>query len=201
MRRTRGARIVDHGRIPPVRLRLLIPAVENTIAGPAFRPGDILESRKGLSVEIGNTDAESRLVLADALTLASEESPDLLLDFATLTGAARVALGPDLPAVFTHDDALAEEVALSGAETADPSWRMPLWSPYEAMIESDVADIDNAGKAGFAGAITAALFLSRLVGEGVPWLHADIFAWNPTSRPGRPKGGAKRRPSVPCSRF
>jgi len=173
----------------PVRLRLLIPAVENAISGAAFRPGDILDSRKGLTVEIGNTDAEGRLILADALTLASEESPDLLIDFATLTGAARVALGPELPAIFTADDALADELAKCSAETADPLWRMPLWAPYASMMESKVADIDNAGKGGFAGAITAALFLSRFVGEDVKWLHADIFAWNPSSRPAHPEGG------------
>jgi leucyl aminopeptidase len=173
----------------PVRLRLLIPAVENAISGAAFRPGDILESRKGLSVEIGNTDAEGRLVLADALTLASEEIPDLLVDFATLTGAARVALGPDVPAVFTTDDALADELAGFAKTVADPSWRLPLWSPYASMLESKVADINNAGKGGFAGAITAALFLKRFVGEGLTWLHADIFAWNQKSQPARPEGG------------
>jgi leucyl aminopeptidase len=173
----------------PVRLRVLVPAVENAISGAAQRPGDVVTSRKGLTVEIGNTDAEGRLILADALALASEEKPELLIDFATLTGAARVALGPELPAVFTADESLATELAAAAEETADPVWRMPLWTPYLSMIESRVADLDNAGKAGFAGAITAALFLSRFVGEGVPWLHADIFAWNPSSRPGRPEGG------------
>ncbi len=173
----------------PVRLRVLIPAVENAISGAAFRPGDILESRKGLSVEIGNTDAEGRLVLADALTLASEESPALLFDFATLTGAARVALGPELPAVFTRDDGLAAEIASAADAVADPLWRLPLWSPYLKMIDSPVADINNAGAGGFAGAITAALFLSRFVGDDVSWLHADIYAWNPKSRPAHPEGG------------
>ncbi len=173
----------------PVRLRLLVPAVENAISGAAQRPGDIVTSRKGLTVEIGNTDAEGRLILADALALASEEQPELLIDFATLTGAARVALGPELPAVFTADEVLAGELLSAAAEMADPLWRMPLWAPYASMIESKVADLDNAGKAGFAGAITAALFLSRFVGEGISWLHADIFAWNPASRPGRPEGG------------
>jgi leucyl aminopeptidase len=173
----------------PVRLRLLIPAVENAISGAAFRPGDVLESRKGLTVEIGNTDAEGRLILADALTLASEEAPALLLDFATLTGAARVALGPELPAIFSTDDGLADDLAEAARRTADPLWRMPLWKPYAAMLDSPIADIDNAGAGGFAGAITAALFLSRFVGEGIAWLHADIFAWNPKSRPARPEGG------------
>ena len=173
----------------PVRLRLLIPAVENSISAAAFRPGDVLESRRGLSVEIGNTDAEGRLVLADALALASDEDPDLLLDFATLTGAARVALGPDLPAVFTPDDALAEALSLSAEAVADPVWRLPLWSPYAAMIDSKVADINNAGKGGFAGSITAALFLSRFVGDGIPWLHADIYGWRPKAAPAGPEGG------------
>lgn len=173
----------------PVRLRVLIPAVENSISGAAFRPGDVLESRKGISVEIGNTDAEGRLVLADALTLASEESPELLFDFATLTGAARVALGPELPAVFTHDDGLAMDLASTAVEVADPLWRLPLWSSYSRMLDSSVADINNAGAGGFAGAITAALFLSRFVGDGISWLHADIYAWNPKSRPAHPEGG------------
>ena len=173
----------------PVRLRVLIPAVENAIAGEAFRPGDILESRKGLSVEIGNTDAEGRLVLADALTLASEEMPALLFDFATLTGAARVALGPELPAVFTHDEALAADLAAAATDVADPLWRLPLWSPYAKLLSSPVADINNAGAGGFAGAITAALFLSRFVGDGLAWLHADIYAWNPKPRPAHPEGG------------
>jgi leucyl aminopeptidase len=173
----------------PLRLRLLIPAVENAISGAAFRPGDVLDSRKGLAVEIGNTDAEGRLILADALCLASEDAPELIIDFATLTGAARVALGPEVPAIFTSDDVLAGELAGFAEQTADPLWRMPLWKPYMSMIESKVADIDNAGKGGFAGAITAALFLSRFVGEGLRWIHADIFAWNPSSRPARPEGG------------
>ena len=173
----------------PVRLRVLIPAVENAISGAAFRPGDVLQSRKGLSVEIGNTDAEGRLVLADALTLASEEAPELLLDFATLTGAARVALGPELPAVFTTDDQLAADLAATADAVADPLWRMPLWSPYLTMLDSPIADINNAGQGGFAGSITAALFLQRFVGEGLAWLHADIYAWNPKSRPAHPEGG------------
>lgn len=173
----------------PVRLRVLIPAVENAVAGEAFRPGDVLTSRKGLSVEIGNTDAEGRLVLADALALASEEQPDLLIDFATLTGAARVALGPELPAVFTADDELAVELSSAAETVADPIWRMPLWKPYASMLDSPIADINNAGAGGFAGAITAALFLSRFVGDGLKWLHADIYAWNPKAKSARPEGG------------
>jgi len=173
----------------PVRLRLLVPSAENAIAGEAFRPGDILKSRKGLTVEIGNTDAEGRLVLADALALASEEEPALLLDFATLTGAARVALGPDLPAVFTPDDNLAADLAECAATVADPLWRMPLWAPYAETIESKVADLDNAGKGGFAGAITAALFLRRFVGDGIAWVHTDLFGWSPKAKPSCPEGG------------
>lgn len=179
--------IMDAGL--PVRLRVLIPAVENAISGGAFRPGDVFTSRKGLTVEIGNTDAEGRLVLADALTLAGEEEPDLLVDLATLTGAARVALGPDVVPVYTRDDALAADLARHGAAIADPVWRMPLWAPYASMLDSKVADINNAGSAPFAGSITAALFLSRFVPEGVRWLHADIFAWNPATKPGKPEGG------------
>lgn len=173
----------------PVRLRVLIPAVENAVASDAFRPGDVLKSRKGLSVEIGNTDAEGRLVLADALALASEETPELLIDFATLTGAARVALGPELPAVFTADDELAAELGSASESVADPFWRMPLWKSYASMLDSPIADINNAGAGGFAGAITAALFLSRFVGDGLKWLHADIYAWNPKAKSARPEGG------------
>jgi leucyl aminopeptidase len=172
-----------------VRLRVLIPAVENAISGAAFRPGDIFRSRKGLTVEIGNTDAEGRLVLADALSLAAEEEPALIIDMATLTGAARVALGPEVVPVYTRDDALAADVARHAAQTADPVWRMPLWQPYLAMLDSKIADINNAGSAPFAGSITAALFLSRFVPEEQSWLHADIYAWNPSEKPGRPEGG------------
>lgn len=173
----------------PVRLHLLIAAAENAIGGNAFRPGDILASRKGLSVEIGNTDAEGRLVLGDALTLAGESTPQLILDFATLTGAARVALGPDLPALFANDDALADDLTATGASIDDPLWRLPLWDGYADMLKSDVADINNAGEGGFAGAITAALFLRRFVPDGTPWAHFDTFAWRPSAKPGRPKGG------------
>jgi leucyl aminopeptidase len=172
-----------------VRLRLLIPAVENAIAGNSFRPGDILRSRKGLTVEIGNTDAEGRLVLADALTLAVEDGAGTMIDFATLTGAARVALGPDLPPLYTDDAALAADLLSAGDRVADPMWRLPLWPPYEEDIRSPVADLDNAPGGGMAGSITAALFLKRFA-EGAPaWAHLDIYGWNPKARPGRPKGG------------
>ena len=182
------AQLVMAARLP-VRLHLLIPAAENAISADAFRPGDVLRSRKGLTVEIGNTDAEGRLILGDALARASEEAPALILDFATLTSAARVALGPDLPALFAHDDALADALLAGGTAAHDPLWRLPLWKPYARMLKSGIADIDNAGSGGFAGSITAALFLDRFVGEGIPWAHLDTFAWNPTPRPGRPKGG------------
>jgi leucyl aminopeptidase len=173
----------------PVRLHLLIPAVENAISADAFRPGDVLKSRKGLHVEIGNTDAEGRLILGDALARACELEPALLLDFATLTGAARVALGPDLPALFANDEALAADIAAAADRVADPMWRLPLWQPYNEMLKSDVADINNAPGGGFAGTITAALFLERFVAPSIPWAHLDTFAWRPTAKPGRPKGG------------
>ncbi len=173
----------------PVRLHLLLPVAENAISGNAFRPGDILKSRKGLTVEIGNTDAEGRLLLADALAKAVEGKPELILDFATLTGAARVALGPDLPAMFANDDALAQELAELGAAQDDPVWRLPLWEPYNDLFKSDIADLNNAGDSGFAGSITAALFLQRFVPDGIGWAHFDTFAWRPTAKPGRPKGG------------
>jgi leucyl aminopeptidase len=172
-----------------VRLKLLVPAVENAVSGGAFRPGDILRSRKGDSVEIGNTDAEGRLILGDALTRAIEGEPELVIDFATLTGAARVALGPDLPALFANDDALAEALLAAGTETADPLWRMPLWEPYEELFSSDVADFANASDSPTAGAVTAALFLRKFVPESVAWAHFDTFAWRNAARPGRPKGG------------
>jgi len=173
----------------PVRLHLLIPAVENAVSGAAFRPGDVLRSRKGLSVEIGNTDAEGRLILGDALTKASEGAPELILDFATLTGAARVALGPDLPALFANDDDLASALLDAGTRVADPVWRMPLWADYDEMFASDIADFGNASEGGFAGAVTAALFLRKFVPEATPWAHFDTFAWRASARPGRPKGG------------
>jgi leucyl aminopeptidase len=170
-----------------VRLRVLIPAVENSISGASFRPRDVYTSRKGISVEIGNTDAEGRLVLADALALADEENPALIADFATLTGAARVALGPDLPAMFTGDDALAAELSAAGAAENDPVWRLPLWQPYAAMLDSKVADTNNVSTGGQGGAITAALFLRKFV-TAKSWLHLDVFAWTATAKPGRPEG-------------
>jgi leucyl aminopeptidase len=182
------ASIIMNAKLP-VRLRVLIPAVENSIAGNAFRPSDILQSRKGLSVEIGNTDAEGRLVLADALTLADEEEPELIIDMATLTGAARVALGPDLPPFYTHDDALAAAIAEKADETADPLWRMPLWAPYAQKLSSRVADINNVTTDGFAGSVTAALFLSRFVEKAKSWAHFDIYGWVPVEKPASPVGG------------
>ncbi|MEP1882259.1 MAG: leucyl aminopeptidase family protein, partial [Roseibium sp.] len=175
----------------PIRLRVIVPCVENAISGTAFRPGDVLPSRKGLTVEIGNTDAEGRLVLADALALADEETPDLLIDMATLTGAARVALGPDLPPFYTEDDELAEEIALLSEASADPLWRLPLWQPYMKYLDSKIADINhiNTSGAGFAGSITAALFLSRFVENSASWVHFDIYGWTPIDKPGKPSGG------------
>ncbi|HEX8256438.1 MAG TPA: leucyl aminopeptidase family protein [Allosphingosinicella sp.] len=173
----------------PVRLHLLVPAVENAIAGNAFRPGDILKSRKGVTVEVHNTDAEGRLILADALTRAAESRPDLILDFATLTGAARVALGPDLPAMFANRDDLAAALLAAGEAEADPVWRMPLWKPYREMLASDVADLANASDAPMAGAVTAALFLQKFVPDDLAWAHFDTFAWRAAAKPGRPKGG------------
>jgi len=173
----------------PVRLHLLIPAVENAVSGTAYRPGDVVKSRKGLTVEIDNTDAEGRLVLGDALTRAGEEQPELILDFATLTGAARVALGPDLPALFANDDALAGQLLAAAAEQHDPVWRMPLWDGYDELLKSELADLANSSPSPFAGAITAALFLRRFVPDGVAWAHFDTFAWRPAAKPGRPVGG------------
>ena len=172
-----------------VRLRVLIPAVENAVAGNAFRPLDIFTSRKGLTVEIGNTDAEGRLVLADALALADEEKPDLLIDLGTLTGAARVALGPDLPPFYTSDEALAELLSACAKQENDPLWRLPLWPPYDSWLDSKMADINNAPSGGFAGSITCALFLQRFVETAKSWLHVDIFGWTPSAKPGRPEGG------------
>ncbi len=172
-----------------VRLRVLIPAVENSIAGNAFRPGDVLVSRKGITVEIGNTDAEGRLVLADALALADDDEPQLLIDMATLTGAARVALGPDLPPFYTGDEALASDLAAASVAVEDPLWRMPLWKPYAAKLSSKIADINNVTSDSFAGSITAALFLKRFVEKTAAWAHFDIFAWNPSDRPYGLAGG------------
>ncbi len=172
-----------------VRLRVLVPIVENMIAGNSFRASDVIRSRKGLSVEIGNTDAEGRLILADALALASEEKPDLLVDFATLTGAARVALGPDLPPFYTDDETLAGEIAAAGDAVADPVWRLPLWPAYARMLDSRIADLSSTGSGGMAGSVVAAMFLKRFVGEGIPHAHFDIYGWTPSARPGRPEGG------------
>lgn len=172
-----------------VRLRVLIPAVENAVSGAAFRPLDVYPSRKGLSVEIGNTDAEGRLVLADALALADEEAPDLLIDMGTLTGAARVALGPDLPPFYTADDALADDLARAAKAENDPLWRMPLWTPYATWLDSKTADIGNVAAGSFAGSIVCALFLQRFVTRARSWLHVDIFGWTPKAAPGRPEGG------------
>jgi len=173
----------------PLRLRVLVPAVENSVSGNAFRPLDVLETRKGLSVEVGNTDAEGRLVLCDALAEADSEQPDLILDFATLTGAARVALGPDLPALFCNDETTAEALLRHGRERHDPLWRLPLHAPYRKWLDSKVADLNNVSDGPFAGAITAALFLADFVRPETPWAHLDIMAWNPGARPGRPEGG------------
>ena len=172
-----------------VRLRLIVAAVENSISGNAFRPGDVLPSRKGLTVEIGNTDAEGRLILGDALALADEEAPDLVLDFATLTGAARVALGPDLPPFYTDDETLASDIAAAGEAVNDPVWHLPLWKPYAKMLESKIADINHISSGGFAGSITAALFLSRFVEKAKAWAHFDVFCWVPAAKNGRPDGG------------
>jgi leucyl aminopeptidase len=187
-----------------VRLRVIIPAVENSISGTSFRPRDVFVSRKGISVEIGNTDAEGRLILADALALADEDEPALMIDFATLTGAARVALGPEVAPFFTDDDTLADELALAGAAENDPLWRMPLWRPYEAMLDSKIADLNNVATGGHGGAITAALFLRRFV-AAKSWLHFDIFAWTPTAKPGRPEGAechvARALYALLCGRY
>lgn len=172
----------------PVRLRVLIPVVENAISGNAFRPGDVLHSRKGITVEIGNTDAEGRLILADALALADEESPDLVVDMATLTGAARVALGPELPPLYSTDDALAKSIMDAGLRVEDPFWHMPLWSAYDSQLSSKIADMNNTGAGGYAGSVIAALFLKRFVSKAKAWVHLDILAWAPEARPGRPVG-------------
>jgi leucyl aminopeptidase len=182
------ARMVMDAKLK-VRLRVLIPAVENAVSANAFRPLDIFTSRKGITVEIGNTDAEGRLVLADALALADEEKPDLLIDLGTLTGAARVALGPDLPPFYTNDETLAADLARCAVKENDPLWRMPLWPPYDAWLDSKTATITNAPSGGFAGSITCALFLQRFVEHAKSWLHVDIYGWTPSAKPARPEGG------------
>jgi leucyl aminopeptidase len=173
----------------PVRLRVLIPAVENSVSGNAFHPLDVIRSRKGLTVEIGNTDAEGRLILCDALAEACTEKPDLIVDCATLTGAARVALGPDLPVLFSNNDGTAEALLRYGVEEDDPLWQLPLHKPYRRMLDSKVADINNVSESSYAGAITAALFLAEFIDPAIPWVHIDMMAWNPAARPGRPEGG------------
>ncbi|WP_243042714.1 leucyl aminopeptidase family protein [Dyella sedimenti] len=182
------AGLVMQARLP-VRLQLLIPAVENAVSGAAMRPGEVIVTRAGLSVEVDNTDAEGRLVLCDALAYASEQQPELIVDFATLTGAARIALGPDLPALFANRDDIAEQVLTAGRAASDSLWRLPLWRPYRKMLESYLADLANSGTSRHAGAITAALYLERFVPEATPWMHLDTYAWNDADRPGRPRGG------------
>ncbi len=182
------ASMIQDARLP-VRLRVLVPAVENSVSGSALRPLDVVRSRKGTTIEIGNTDAEGRVILADALTEASSETPALLLDFATLTGAARIALGADLPALFCNDDETATALLAKADSESDPLWRMPLFKPYRKQIESKVADLTNSTDSPLAGAITAALFLQEFVGSGIPWAHVDFMAWNGNARPGRPEGG------------
>lgn len=182
-----GQMIMDHGL--NVRLRILIPAVENNISANAFRPGDIIKSYEGTTIEVGNTDAEGRLVLCDALALASEEKPDLLLDFATLTGAARVAMGTDVPPYFTDDTELSDELQKLSEAEDDPLWPLPLYKPYRKLLTSNIADINNVASTGLGGAITAALFLKHFVGKDIVWAHFDVYAWNTSDRPGKPKGG------------
>ncbi len=182
------ARLVMQKKLP-YRLQLLVPAVENAISGNAFRPGDVVRTRAGHTVEIGNTDAEGRVILCDALAYAVEEKPKTLIDFATLTGAARVALGPELPAMFANDEKLAARLLAASGEVEDPIWRMPLWRGYRRLFDSDIADFNNSGKGGFGGAIVAALFLDWFVPDTLAWAHFDTYAWNDVSRPGRPLGG------------
>ncbi len=173
----------------PVRLKLLIPAVENSVSGNAYRPGDVIPTRKGLTIEIGNTDAEGRVILSDALAYASEMKPDVIIDFATLTGAARVAMGADLPPLFSNDTSLSDGIQLAGDACEDPLWTLPLWQPYKELIKSNIADINNNARTSFGGCITAALFLEHFVESDDRWAHLDTFAWNQTNRPGRPEGG------------
>jgi len=182
------ARLVMQRKLP-VNLHVLVPAVENAIAGNAYRPGDVVRTRKGLNIEVGNTDAEGRVILADALAYAAESKPETIVDFATLTGAARVALGPELPALFCNDESLATRISAAAQALQDPVWRLPLWRNYRRLFSSDVADFANSGKGGFAGAIVAALFLDHFVPEEIAWAHFDVYAWNDASRPGRPVGG------------
>jgi leucyl aminopeptidase len=179
--------IMDAGL--PIRLRVLVPAVENAVSANSFRPMDVIKTRSGKTVEIGNTDAEGRLILCDALAEADSEKPSLIVDVATLTGAARVALGPDLPALFCNDEALAESLLQAGSEEADPLWRMPLWQPYRKLLDSKIADLNNVADSSFAGSVIAALYLNEFVAATTPWAHLDVMAWNGSARPGRPEGG------------
>jgi len=182
------ARLVMTAKLP-VRLLLVIPAVDNAISGDTLKPGEVIRTRAGVTVEVDNTDAEGRLILCDALAACVAEKPDLLIDFATLTGAARVALGPELPALFANDDGCAEALLAASRTQHDPLWRLPLWHPYRTMLVSHVADLVNAGPSRHAGAITAALYLERFVPAAIPWLHIDVYAWNDSDRPGHPRGG------------
>ena len=182
------ARLVMQRKLP-VRLQCLVPTVENAISGNAFRPGDVVRTRKGLTIEVGNTDAEGRVILCDALAYAVEGKPRTIVDFATLTGAARVALGPELPVLFCNDEKLATRLMARAEELDDPMWRLPLWRNYRRFFDSDIADINNSGRGGFAGSIVAALFLDYFVPPGIAWAHFDVFSWNDASRPGRPVGG------------
>jgi leucyl aminopeptidase len=182
------ARMIMAAKLP-VRLRVLVPVVENAISGNAYRPGDVIKSRKGLTIEIGNTDAEGRVILADALTEAVSEKPELLIDIATLTGAARIALGTELPALFANNDSVAADVIRHGKKNDDPVWRLPLFSQYRELLNSTIADINNNASESYGGAITAAIFLKEFVPDDIPWLHFDLMAWNQRARPGRPQGG------------
>ena len=182
------ARLVMQHKLP-VRLLMLIPAVENSVAGNAYRPGDVIDTRKGLTVEIGNTDAEGRVVLSDALAYACEQQPDLVIDFATLTGAARIAMGAELTPIFSNQIDVARAIQAAGDEAEDPMWTLPLYQPYRKLIESPIADLNNSGKSSYGGCITAALFLEHFVEADIPWVHIDTFAWNQASNPGRPQGG------------
>jgi leucyl aminopeptidase len=182
------ARLVMQRNLP-IRLQMLVPAVENAISGNAYRPGDVLRTRKGHTIEIGNTDAEGRVVLCDALAYAVEQKPKTIIDFATLTGAARVALGPELPVLFANDEKLAAKLLGAAEAVRDPMWRLPLWRDYRRLFSSDVADFNNSGKSGFAGSIVGALFLDYFVPADIPWAHFDVYSWNDVSRPGRPMGG------------
>jgi len=173
----------------PIRLRVLVPAVENSISGNAMRPGDVVQTRKGLTIEVGNTDAEGRIILSDVLAEAATEKPEMIIDFATLTGAARVALGTELPALFCNDDDLTSGLLTAGNDSNDPLWRMPLWEGYEKQVDGKVADVNNAPESGYGGSITAALFLQRFISDDVPWAHIDVMAWNLSNKPGRPEGG------------